>query len=200
MNRPIDFYFDFTSPYGYLMSEKIDALAGHFGREVMWHPILLGLVFKTTGSQPPVSVPLKGPYTLRDFQRSARFLGIPYVHPSRFPVPTQAAGRAYYWLQDQECGLARRFAHAAYRAFFVDDRDISAPEVVVDIAGQLGVDHAELQMALEQPQVKERLLKASNEAMERGVFGSPYVIIDDEPFFGVDRLPQIEKWLETGGF
>ena len=54
-------------------------------------------------------------------------------------------------------------------------------------------------MALQQPEVKALLQSASEEAIERGVFGSPYVIIDDEPFFGVDRLPQIEKWLETGG-
>lgn len=200
MNVPIDFYFDFTSPYGYLMSEKIDELAARFGRQVRWHPILLGLVFKTTGSQAPVNVPLKGPYTLRDFARSARFLGVSYRHPSRFPVPTQAASRAYYWLRDRDETLARRFAHAVYRSFFIDDRDISSPEVVVALVVELGVGQHEVQAALEHPEVKARLQSATEEAMARGVFGSPFVLVGEEPFFGVDRLPQIERWLQTAGF
>lgn len=200
MAQPIDFYFDFTSPYGYLMSEKIDDLAAQFERQVRWHPISLGVIFKATGSQPPVNVPLKGPYTLRDFERSARFLGVPYHHPSRFPVPTQAAGRVFYWLQDRDETLALCFAHAVYRAFFVEDRDISSPEIVLDIAEELNIDRAELQGALEESAVKARFNTATAEAIERGVFGSPYILIGEEAFFGVDRLPQIEAWLETDGF
>jgi len=200
MNTPIDFYFDFTSPYGYLMSEKIDDLAARFERKVRWHPILLGVVFKVTGSHPPVTTPLKGPYILRDFQRSARFLGVPFRHPDCFPIPTQSACRAYYWLHERDCALSRRFAHAAYRALFVEGRDISAPETVVEIAAELGVTPVELTSALASTELRERLQAACNQAIERGVFGSPFVIIDDEPFFGVDRLPQIEQWLTTGGF
>lgn len=200
MSAPIDFYFDFTSPYGYLMSEKIDELAARFGRAVNWHPILLGIVFKETGGQPPISSPLKGPYLLRDVPRSARFLQLAYQHPVTFPVATQAAGRSFYWLQDRDPQLARRFAHAIYRAYFVDGRDIGKPEVVIEIAAALGVAADELNSALALPEVKERLQKASVEAMQRGVFGSPFVLIDGEPFFGTDRLPQIERWLQTGGF
>lgn len=200
MNTPIDFYFDFTSPYGYLMSLKIDALANRFGRKVRWYPILLGLVFKATGAQPLVDLPLKGPYVVRDFLRSARFLDVPYRHPERFPIPTQAAGRSYYWLHERDCALARNFAHACFRALFVENRDISAPETVIAIAAELGVDRQQLSAALATPEVKERLQQATEAAIARGVFGSPFVVIDDEPFFGVDRLPQIECWLEKGGF
>lgn len=82
----------------------------------------------------------KSRYMLRDFQRSARFLGVPYQQPSKFPQATQNAARAYYWLHDQDCALARRFAHTAYRALFVEDRDLSAPETVLAIAADLGID------------------------------------------------------------
>ncbi|QID16555.1 2-hydroxychromene-2-carboxylate isomerase [Nitrogeniibacter mangrovi] len=200
MREPIDFYFDFTSPYGYFMSEKIDALAARFGRQVRWHPVLLGMVFKTTRTEPPVSVPLKGDYVKRDFARMARWLEVPFELPATFPIATQAAARTYYWLHDQDCALARRFAHAAFQALFRDGRDISAPATVVDIAAGLGVDAQALSAALQTDAVKARL-KAENEAaMARGVFGAPYVIVDGEPFWGVDRLAQIERWLETGGF
>ena len=197
----LDFYFDFSSPYGYLMAEKIDALAAQYGRQVNWHPILLGIIFQATGSRPPAdAVSSKGKYMLHDFARSARHMGIPYNPPSRFPLPTQNAARAYYWLHGQDCALARQFAHAAYRAFFVDDLDISAPETVLQIAAKIGVDRAKLEVALQDPAIKARLKDECEQALAAGVFGSPHVIIDGEAFFGADRLPQIEHWLASGGF
>ena len=201
MSEPIDFWFDFSSPYGYLMSERIDEVAARFGRKVRWHPILLGVVFKATGSAPlTLQNPAKAAYSLLDFARSARFMGVPYRHPTRFPLATQNAARAYYWLHGQDCALARRFAHAAFRALYVDDRDISAPEVVFEIAANLGVDRYSLETALQSQEIKDRLKAEVDSALAIGVFGSPHVIIDGEAFFGADRLPQIEKWLETGGF
>jgi 2-hydroxychromene-2-carboxylate isomerase len=201
MSDPIDFWFDFSSPYGYLLSERIDAVAARHGRKVRWHPILLGVVFKATGSAPlTLQNPAKAAYSLLDFERSARFMGIPYRHPTRFPLATQNAARAYYWLHSQDCALARRFAHAAFRALYVDDRDIAVPDVVLEIAANLGVDRSSLEAALQSQEIKGRLKDEVDKALAIGVFGSPHVMIDGEPFFGADRLPQIEKWLETGGF
>ena len=198
---PLDFYFDFSSPYGYLMSEKIDAVAARHGRKVRWHPILLGIIFKATGSAPlTLQNPAKAAYSIHDFERSARFMGIPYRHPSRFPLATQNAARAYYWLHGQDCALARRFAHAVYRALFVDDRDVSAADTILEIAANLGVDRSSLETALQGQEIKDRLKDEVGKALAIGVFGSPHVIVDGEPFFGADRLPQIEKWLESGGF
>ena len=198
--EPIDFYFDFSSPYGYLASEKIDHLAARFGRKVRWHPVLLGIIFKETGVLPLTEQKIKGPYYRHDFDRSARFMGVTYRHPSRFPLPTQNAARAYYWLHGRDCGLARRFAHAVFRAFFVDDIDISSPDTVLDLAAGLDIDRGELAAAIASPEMKERLKSAVEAAMARGVFGSPTTIVDGELFFGADRLPQVERWLETGGF
>ena len=81
MNAPIDFYFDFSSPYGYLAAQKIEALAAKYGRAVNWRPMLLGVAFKVTGGSPLPSVPLKGDYSKRDFLRSARFHGVPFREP-----------------------------------------------------------------------------------------------------------------------
>jgi len=201
VSDPIDFWFDFSSPYGYLLSERIDEVAARFGRKVRWHPILLGIVFKATGSAPlTLQNPAKAAYSLLDFARSARFMGVPYRHPTRFPLATQNAARAYYWLHGEDCALARRFAHATFRALYVDDRDIAAPDVVLEIAAGLGVDRSSLETALQRQEIKDRLKAEVDNALAIGVFGSPHVMIDGEPFFGADRLPQIEKWLETGGF
>ena len=198
---PIDFWFDFSSPYAYLLSERIDDLAARFGRKVRWHPILLGIIFKANGSAPlTLQHAPKATYSMRDFDRSARFMGIPYRHPDKFPLATQNAARAYYWLHGRDCALARRFAHAVFRALFVDNRDVSEPDTVLAIAAGLGVDRDELAAAIQSPEIKERLKQEVDTALSIGVFGAPYVVIDGEPFFGADRLPQIERWLETGGF
>jgi len=200
-SEPIEFYFDFTSPYGYLMSEKIDELAAKHGRKVKWRPILLGVVFKATGAQPLAQVPLKGEYSRRDFVRSARFLGIPYAPPAAFPIATQNTARAYYWLHDRDCAMARAFAHAAYRGYFVEGRDINDIATIVELAAKVGAgDTVMLEPALASPELKDRLRREVDAALAKGVCGSPYVIIDNEPFLGVDRLPQIEKWLADGGF
>jgi 2-hydroxychromene-2-carboxylate isomerase len=200
MATPIDFYFDFSSPYGYIASSSIDDIAAKYAREVVWRPILLGAVFKITGQQPLPTIPLKGSYAKHDLVRSARLFGVPFKLPSKFPIAGQAPSRAFYWLSDKDPPLAKKLALALYRAYFAEDRDISSPEVTANVAAKLGVDRAELLAALADPAVKERLKTEVDAAIERGVFGSPYVVIDGEPFWGSDRIEQIEKWLATGGW
>jgi 2-hydroxychromene-2-carboxylate isomerase len=92
----IDFYFDFSSPYGYIAAAKIDALAAKHGRGVNWRPMLLGAAMKVTGGAPLPQIPLKGVYAKRDFVRSAQFHGVPFRIPSSFPISTIAAVRAFY--------------------------------------------------------------------------------------------------------
>ena len=200
MANSIDFYFDFSSPYGYFASAKIDDLAAKHGRDVTWRPILLGAVFKITGGQPLPTIPLKGSYSAHDLQRSARLFKMSFKMPTKFPIGSTAPARAFYWLNDRDPAAARKLALALFHAYFAEDRDISNPEVTGNVAAKLGVDKVELAQALNEPAVKERLRSEVAAAIERGVFGSPYFIIDGEPFWGSDRLEQVDRWLESGGW
>ena len=200
MSTPIDFYFEFSSPYGYIASELVEEVERRTGRAMTWRPILLGPMFKATGQTPLTEIPLKGEYAKRDFLRSAAFHGVPYRHPSKFPIGTVAAARAFYWLTDRDPQLARRVAKSLYRAFFAEDRDISAPATVAEIAAKEGVDAGELARALEDAALKERTKHEVEAAMARGVFGSPFFIVDGEPFWGNDRLPMLEEWVKRGGW
>lgn len=200
MNAPLDFYFDFSSPYGYFAAAQIDALAEKHERTTIWRPILLGAVFKVTGQQPLTTIPIKGSYTQHDLARSARLFGVPFKMPSRFPVSSTAPCRAYYWLNEHDPVAAKTLAQALYRAYFAEDRDISNPEVTANIAAKLGHDRETVMQAINDPAVKERLKSEIDAAIERGVFGSPYIIVDGEPFWGSDRLGQIEQWLAGGGW
>lgn len=198
MSQPVDFYFDFSSPYGYFAASRIDALAAKHGRSTVWRPILLGAIFKVSGQQPLTTIPMKGSYALHDLARSARWFGLPFRMPGKFPVPSIAPCRAYYWLQDRDPAAAKALAQALYRAYFVEDRDISSPEVTANVAAKLGHDKSAVLQAINDAAVKERLRSEVDAAIERGVFGSPYIVVDGEPFWGSDRLDQIEQWLAKG--
>jgi 2-hydroxychromene-2-carboxylate isomerase len=198
--QAIDFYFDFSSPYGYFAAAGIDRIAARHGRTVTWRPILLGAVFKVTGQQPLPTIPLKGAYAKRDLERSARLLGLPFKLPTPFPISSTVPSRAFYSVTDADPELARKLASGLYGAYFGDGRNISTAEVTVDVAGTVGIDRAELTQALNDTAVKDRLRREVDAAIGRGVFGSPYIVIDGEPFWGADRLDQVEKWLATGGW
>ncbi len=197
---PVEFFFDFSSPYGYFAAHRIDAIAKAHGRAVQWRPILLGLVFEVSGGRPLPSIPMKGDYARIDVARTARFHGIAWRQPSKFPISGQAACRAFYWLAAQDPQTANRLALALFKAYFADDRDISSPQVTVDVAAEMGIAGPALAEALSDPAVKERPRVETQRAIERGVFGSPYFIVDGEPFWGNDRLDQIERWLADGRF
>lgn len=200
MADPIEFYFDFSSPYGYLAAKQIDTIAADNGRTIKWCPILLGFIFKVTESKPLVQVPLKGAYSLRDMNRCAREKNIAFSMPDTFPVNSIAAARTVLWAGQQMPELQQKIIHAIYDAYFIENIDISDPTAVVDIASKIGVDKHELNAALEDKAVKAMLKTAVDEAVEKGVFGSPFIIVDGEPFWGHDRLDQVTRWLATGGW
>ena len=201
MAAPIDFYFDFSSPYGYLAAQKIEALAARHGREVDWHPVLLGVIFKETGAAPLTMVPLKGDYSRRDFERSARFHGIAgFRMPPKFPIASQAPARIVLWQKAGDPAQAARVAKALYRAFFTEGVDISSPELATSVAAREGVDAAAARAAIDDPAIKDLLKREVEQAIARGVFGSPFIVVDGEPFWGLDRFDQVERWLATGGF
>lgn len=197
---PVQFYFDFSSPYSYIASEWIEAVAARHGRRVQWHAILLGATFQAAELRSPISHPIKRDYTLRDFERSARFAGLPYRQPETFPIPTQNAARVFWWLHEQDPARAIAWAHAGLRAYFTRGVVLSDVEALKALLNESDIDADAAEAAWTDPAWKARL-KAENEAaVGAGVFGAPYFIVDGEPFWGNDRQAQIERWLASGPF
>jgi 2-hydroxychromene-2-carboxylate isomerase len=196
----IDFYFDFSSPYGYFASTQVDALAQRHGRVCRWHPILLTPAFQASGNVRLIDQPLKGAYSRHDWDRVSRQFAIPYRFPEPFPVGTVAAARAFWWLDASDPALAKRLGHALFAAYFADGRNISEREVVAEVGEAVGIDRATLLAAIEQPVLKTKLRDETEGAIARGVFGAPFLIVDGEPFWGFDRLPQVDEWLRRGGW
>ena len=200
MKTAIDFYFDFSSPYSYIASEWVEALAARHGRTVRWHAILLGATFQAAELKSPVSYPIKREYSLHDFERSARFAGVPLKNPQKFPIPTQNAARVFWWLADSDAERARQWARHCLRAYFARGVDLSDAAQLRELAADFGIAADAAEAVWNDPAWKARL-KAENEAaIAAGVFGAPFFVVDGEPFWGNDRRPQIERWLEKGPF
>ena len=200
MPSPIDFWFDFSSPYGYIASELIGDVAARHGRAVNWRPILLGPIFKAVGTSPLTLLPIKGEYSKHDFARMARFHKVSFRLPEKFPVGTQVATRAFYLIDDDDAARARDFAHRVYRAYFAEGADVADPALVMKLADDAGADCPALAEALKGEAIKERVKALVDHAMKSGVFGSPHFVVDGEPFWGVDRIPVMEEWIRTGGW
>jgi len=197
----IEFYVDFSSPYSYIASEWIEALAARHGRTVRWHAVLLGVTFQAAELKSPVSHPIKREYSLRDFERSARFAGVPFTLPEKFPVATQNAARVFWWLEESDAGRAAEWARHCLRAYFTRGTvDLSNVAHLKALATEFGLDAAEAERVWSEPRWKSRLKTACDAAIAQGVFGAPFFVIDGEPFWGNDRRDQIERWLASGRF
>ena len=198
--NPIEFWFDFSSGYAYFAAASIDELAARHGRTVLWRPYMLGVAFKVTGSRGLSGTPLKGDYARRDWARLSRRTGLPFAIPAAHPITALPASRAYYWIEDRFPDQAHEFARRAFRAYFADGVDMTDPLRVAEIAAPLGVPVEELALGIPSEPMKQRVKVKSAEALERGIFGSPFFIVEGEPFWGWDRMPMLEEWLQTGGW
>ena len=188
MNTAIEFFFDLVSPYSYLASEKIEELAKQNNRELIWKPFLLGGLFKALDAPPaPGLLPYKKPYLFKDLDRLARFHGIPFNTPSEFPRLTVKPLRALLSLPKEDLHEA---AHQLYRAYWVEDRDISDASVLADLLG------AETVEKTGDPEIKQSLIQATDEAFSRGLFGAPTFLVGQEMFFGHDRMDLLEAFLQ----
>lgn len=199
---PIDFWFDFISPFGYCASLRIDQLAAEHGREVNWHPLLIGVtVLKVMGLKPLMSTPLKSDYVRRELSRYGRRHGVVLARSiEAAPMNPLPAARAFAWLLHHAPEQAKPFARAALHAHWADGVELGEPDAVRRCGVAAGLPAPLLQQAVDDPEAALLLRAEVDAAIVRGVFGSPFFIVDDEPFFGVDKLELIDDWLARGGW
>lgn len=194
MTQPvIEFWFDFGSSYAYFASLEVEALAEKHGREVAWRPFMLGTAFAVTGARGLSRTPLKRDYAGHDWRRIARLRGVTYNPAPTHPPIALPTMRAFYALDCRDPAAAVRFASAAFQAAYVAGRDVGDLAVVLELSGLTAE-------AVSDPEIKALAKARSEEAVGRGVFGSPWFFVDGEPFWGWDRLPMIDDWLTRGGW
>jgi 2-hydroxychromene-2-carboxylate isomerase len=200
--RPVEirFYFDFISPFGYFASLRIEELAARHGRSVDWRAMLLGVsVMKVMGLKPLLETPLKGTYIVREAERYARLHRVPLGRridsPQMDPTP---CARAFYWFKAHRPGMEARLARALLDAYWAQGRELATADAVADAAA--GFDKNEVLAAAGSEDGRRLLRENVERSIAEGVFGSPTVVVDGEPFWGVQSLELAERWLASGGW
>lgn len=201
-HAPIRFWFDFISPYGYLASLRIDELAARHGRTVDWRPLLVGVtVLRTMGLKPLMDTPLKKDYVLREIARYTRRHGVTLRRDvAARPMNPLPSARALAWLRAHAPPHAKPFARAVFHAVWAAGVDVVERDALIDCARRSGTPPALIDAAIEAPDAGALLRAEVQGAIDAGAFGSPFVIVDDEPFFGVDKFELIDEWLARGGW
>jgi 2-hydroxychromene-2-carboxylate isomerase len=194
--KHVDFYFDFSSPFAYLGSTQIEAVAARHGAVVRYRPFLLGGLFKAIGTNdvPIAAAPeAKRRHYLLDMARWADHYGVPLGFPRRFPMNTVKPLRMVLALPEAE---RSRLIAPVFSAYWACDRDISDDAVLGDLAAAAGLDAPALLAATRDEQIKAALKTATDAAVQIGVCGAPSFVVGDLLFWGQDRLLFVEKALD----
>jgi 2-hydroxychromene-2-carboxylate isomerase len=173
---------------------RVEAVARQHGRSVQWRPFLLGPIFREQGwtDSPFNTYPVKGRYMWRDLERICAALALPFQKPTQFPRNGLLAARAVC-AGEGEAWLPQ-FVRKVYSANFADDRDIADPSVLLDCLRGLAPDPGRVLAAAREDVAKTRLRHNGERAIGLGVFGAPTFVVDDEIFWGNDRLETALAW------
>lgn len=197
----LEFFFDISSPWTFLAFHRLEAFADEAGAEIVWKPFLLGGVFNKVN--PSVyqrrdnPIPAKDAYYKKDMADWALYEGLKLISPSVFPLNSVRAMRGCFFAIDQ--GKLPAYARGCFEAYWQKDQDISKPEALAPIAVAAGLDEGAFLAALNDDAIKQRLFDATDEAIARGVFGSPTFFLNgDDMYFGNDRLELIRAAIKRG--
>ena len=196
MTTSVEFYFDVGSPTAYLAHKRLKQLKLEYGCSVIYHPVLLGGLFKASGNSSPVTVPAKGRYMMmEDLPRFARLYNVPLNTNPHFPINTlnlmrgavSALNEAYF----------DTYTDTIFNAIWVESRNMGDIDTVIEVLSDAGLDAKAILEATQKPEVKQELISNTEQAVEIGLFGAPTMFVDGEMFFGQDRLQFVEAALKN---
>ena len=187
MPHDVFVYFNFRSPYCYLASKRLFDVADRFNINLIWRP--LG---GWDGRSPPERAKVKMPIARQDLARFARRMGIPVTPPPKETDPTRAGAGS---LLAEEKGLLRPYVVEVMRREWAEGGNIGEADVLLDVGAKVGLDRDELAAAMDDPARLKVLAANWEEAQSKGVVGVPTFVVDEEIFWGNDRIDFLEDHL-----
>ena len=190
------FMFDFGSPNAFLSHEAIPAIEQRTAVKFEYVPVLLGGIFKATNNKSPAET-LAGIKNKREFHALEterfikRFQVKPYIWNPFFPVNTLNLMRAAVAAQLE--GVFEKYVDAAFHHMWVEPKKMDDPEVAAKALTASGLDGAKLLARSQDADVKAKLIENTQNAVERGAFGSPTFFVGKEMFFGKEQLREVEE-------
>ena len=197
MTKTVEFYFDFGSPNAYLAYKRLPAILERTGAEVAWRPMLLGGVFKATGNQSPVAIAAKRPNSRNDLIRFTNRHGVPFAMNPHFPVNTLQLMRGAVAAEID--GALPLYVEAAFHHMWEEPKKMDDPEVIQAALCASGLDGPRILERIQDPVVKERLRRNSEQSVARGTFGVPTFFVGGHIHFGKDRLRDVEEAILDSG-
>ena len=198
MSVPVEFFFDLSSPWTRIAFANIRPTLDGLDYTIRWRPFLVGGVFNAVN---PSVYESRKPENAAKLARSfewlkqwAQLAGVGMNFPTEHhPLKSVHAMRFCCALEDDQQAL-ERFAYAAFEAYFTEGRNLDDPGELVDVADSCGFDGAALGEQTTGQPIKDRLRANTEEAIERGAFGSPTLFVGGEHlYFGNDQLPLVRQ-------
>jgi 2-hydroxychromene-2-carboxylate isomerase len=198
----IEFFFDCSSPWTYIAFRNIQPLAAELKANISWRPVLVGGIFNSVNkgiyaAREDLNSP-KNRYLLKDVRDCSREAGLQIVFPPRvFPVNSVKAMRGCLWIAQDAAAKASflPFVEATFAAYFSREEDISQDSVLTGVCSQTGIESAAFFEGIARPDIKDQLKANTDEAIQRGAFGSPTFFVGDDMYFGSDRLALVRSAL-----
>ncbi len=196
MGKTVDYYFSLISPWTYMGDARLSAIAARQGARIVYKPMKLGKVFPATGGLPLAKrAPQRQAYRLVELTRWSKSLGLPLnLHPKFFPADeNRAAALVIAAMANGDDPGA--LVNAILTAVWAGEANIADDQTLLDLANRVGLDGKKLLAAAGAQDLANEWDRLSDEAIAHGVFGSPFYVVDDEPFWGQDRLDMVEAAL-----
>lgn len=190
----IDFYWDVGSTNSYFALKLIKPIAQRYNATIAWHPFNLGHVFQSNNYVLMDEPRAKMRNRLADLMRWAKRYDLPFRVPDNFPIKTSRALKGAIAMR--QWGKEEAFMDAIFAAYWEQNiGTIGEYGTLREIAERLGTDPDQFESACESPRVRQALIDSTNNGIERGVFGAPTMVIEDEIYWGKDRMDFIEEHL-----
>ena len=199
----IEFFYDLSSPWTYMAFEAIQPILQETQAGIVWRPFLVGGVFNAANpglyANRANTDTAKSRATGRWLKEWAEFAGVPMNFPSPYhPLRSVNLMRFCCAIEEDQPAL-ERFSRAAFEAYFRDQRNLDDMAEVAAVAEACGLDGKTLAAVSQTQEVKDRLRANTQEAIDRGAFGSPSIFVDGgHMYFGNDQLPLVRRRLLTG--
>lgn len=196
MSKVVDYYYTPASPWTYLGHQRFEDMARRHGATIQYKPVDYGKVFPLSGGLPlGMRAPQRQAYRLAELKRWRDFLGVPLIiQPKYHPVASDLAAQLI--IAAERAGAPPgQLSFALMRACWAEERNISDAEMLAAVATEQGLDGAKLISTARTPEIATRYEALTREAIDRQVFGAPFFIYKDEPFWGQDRLDFLDRAL-----
>lgn len=198
MTASVEFLFDFGSPNAYLSHKVLPGIEQRTNVKISYVPVLLGGIFKATNNQSPfmayANIDNKMAYEQLEMERFIEKHQLSqFKLNSHFPVNTLTIMRAA--IAAQRLNVFDDYVEAVFSAMWEQSLKMDDPQVISDYLSGLNLPAAALLEATSEQSVKDELLVNTNKAVERGAFGIPTFFVNDEMFFGKDRLVDFEAMI-----